>query len=454
MSKGLEYTRKFIIFKKEYGNMTALKPKGHGKLELKGNHLNFSVNIQGAEGGNFYSIELIKGREAKSIGKIYTKDDKSGKAELDINYKELERIGFSLEKIDGIILRRENGVLLGESLNENSNILKRYIEEVETKEIQYEDNIVDKESKPDENTQVQEEIELKEEFISEETQIQQETQIQEEIEPDPILLEEQFESKEDFQGEETTIDLEKDLEEELPIIEQIPIEYIEEIEVTSEEMEQIIPKANTLESAIEVELEQTSNVIVPEDMFCEQKYEQIMEEIFNIPELGYENNIILDESKEVLNNKKTRQSNSITDYVLDILNFFPYSEPFTMNLEGYNWWQIGAEGPETDKSFLPYFSYVVGGNNKSYRFEDEVNPKELLGKYGHYIFGLYNEDDKVKFYIYGIPGKFSLEEHPKLGKTGFNTWFEGREVPGYWLLYIEPETGRILYPINPMIPKS
>lgn len=424
MSNLLEYTRKFIIFKKDYGNMTDLKPKGHGKLELKGNHLDFSVNIQGAEGGNFYSIEFIKGREAKSIGKIYTKDDKSGKAELDINYKELERMGFSLEKIDGIILRRENAVLLGESLNENSKILKDYIKGMETKEVQYEDNILDKESEPVEETQIQEEIEL-----------------------DEILPQEQTETKEDLQVEETTIEL----EEEFPIIEEIPIEYIEEIEVTSEEME---AKQNTLEDAIAIELEETPMTMAPEEMFYEKKYEEIMEEIFNIPELGYENNVVLDESKDGTDAEKTKQVNGITNYVLDILNFFPYSEPFTVNLEGYNWWQIDTEGPEADKSFLPYFSYVIGGNNKSPRFEEEVNPKQLLESYGHYIFGLYNEADKVKFYIYGIPGKFSADEHPKHGNTGFNTWFEGNGAPGYWLLYIEPETGRILYPINPMIPKS
>lgn len=427
MSNMLKYTRKFIIFKKDYGNMTDLKSKGHGKLELKGNHLNFSVNIQGAEEGNFYSIELIKGREAKSIGKIYTKEDKSGKAELNVNYRELEKEGFLLEKVDGIILRRENHVLLGESLNDNSKVIKRYIEEVATREIQYEDNSLDNESEP------QEDIEVEEEFGPEEW-ISEETQFQEEIEQDEVLPEEQFEIEEDFQVEELTIEPKEDnMEpEEDFTTEEIPIEYIEEIGFISEEIEQIdeigftseeierIEESievedidiedieDTLESDIEFEVEGSYNDMNPEEMFREKKYEEIMEEIFNIPELGYENNSILNEAEDGVDSKGSRESDETTDYILNILNLFPYSEPFTVNLQGYNWWQIDIDGPEQHKSFLPYFSYVIGGDNKSYRFEEQVNPKDLLDKYGHYIFGVYNESDKVKFYVYGIPAQFSL----------------------------------------------
>ena len=38
-----------------------------------------------------------------------------------------------------------------------------------------------------------------------------------------------------------------------------------------------------------------------------------------------------------------------------------------------------------------------------------------MGKYGHYLFGLYNIKDEVRFYIYGVPGKFKTEEHPQKG---------------------------------------
>ena len=444
MSNRLNYTRKFIIFKKDYSNMAALKAKGHGKLELKGNNLQFSLNIQGAEASNFYNIELVKGKESKIIGKIYTKEDKSGSANLDINYKDLQKTGFSLEKIDGIILIREASVLLGESLIKNTHLLRNYIENIElnSPEVIHEDQGLLEEVLEEESQEVEENSDIEEEFnagekayIEEEPDIEEETHIEERTYPDQDpILEAEF----------------------TPIEENIPIEYIEEVQVTPEEVQEIYERVpseeDILEDRGEVKEEDFTEENLKEedseDMFCETKYKEIMEEMFNIPELGYENNTIADEDKE------EKQKSGVTDYILNILNFFPYSEPFALTLEGYNWWKIDIEDPELDKSFLPYFNYIVDAKDQTSRFEKEVNPKELLKKYGHYIFGLYNEDDNVKFYVYGIPGSFSLDEHPKQGNTGFNTWFEGVELPGYWLLYIEPETGRILYPINPMIPKS
>lgn len=212
-----------------------------------------------------------------------------------------------------------------------------------------------------------------------------------------------------------------------------------------------IETAESTFQAVEKEEEETPHDDnATEDMFSQKKYEEIMEEIFHIPEIGYEDSSTRDETRAEVDEKQTEK-----DYnILDILNFFPCSEPLTINLQGYNWWMIDIESSQPEKNFLPYFNYAMGMGNKSHRFEDKIEAKQLLNKYGHYIFGLYNEKDKIKFYIYGVPGKFSLDEHPRSGSTGFNTWFEGHQVPGYWLLYIEAKTGRILYPINPMVPRS
>ena len=47
--------------------------------------------------------------------------------------------------------------------------------------------------------------------------------------------------------------------------------------------------------------------------------------------------------------------NQTTNYVLNILAFFPYIEPFKIDLKGYNWWRIDIDDPREDKGFLPYF---------------------------------------------------------------------------------------------------
>ena len=79
---------------------------------------------------------------------------------------------------------------------------------------------------------------------------------------------------------------------------------------------------------------------------------------------------------------------------------------------------------------------------------------DQIKKYNHYLFGLYKEHDEIRYYVYGIPGKYVVEEHPFRGITGFNTWYSSGEKDGYWLIYIDPLTGKVIFPINPMIPSN
>lgn len=129
-----------------------------------------------------------------------------------------------------------------------------------------------------------------------------------------------------------------------------------------------------------------------------------------------------------------------SDYVLSILRYFPYAEPFKEELPGHNWWRIEYNG-EVEEDFLPYFDL----------FKD-TNAHTLMNKYGHYLFGLYNDKDNVKYYIFALPGKFTLEEHPNDGKPGFETWFDGIDEVGYWLIYIDPITGEVIGDLDPMNP--
>lgn len=481
MSNRLSYIKKFIIFKDDYSNMKNLKSKGHGKLEVKGNNLNISLNIKGAETNNFYNVDLIKRRENYTLGRIFTKEDKSGEREIDINYRELEKNGFSLDEVDGIIIYRDSNVLLGEKLKGTGKNLRTYIEGLEReKRVPKEEPVLREES--------QDEIKTEKENM-EDTKIIEEVELIEDAEddiyPDEIEKDRQPSKIEDRENIETELEAEKENineedSEELAIKEAaqiedsqegISIEYVEEAKAIEEAEEEELKGAEEFEEPQE-EVEglpiqdeeneksefetlipyQEESIEEADDVFSEKMYEEIMEEIFNIPELGYENNIDIDESD--IKDKNKAEADEMSEYLKNILNFFPQSEPFTVKLEGYDWWKIEMEEKDEDKSFLPYFSYIIGGNNKPNRLEEEADPKKLLNRYRHYIFGLYNEGEGVKFYMYGIPGRFSLEDYPRGGSTGFNTWFEGVEVPGYWVLYIEPQTGKILYPINPMIPKS
>ena len=140
------------------------------------------------------------------------------------------------------------------------------------------------------------------------------------------------------------------------------------------------------------------------------------------------------------------------NYVLSILRFFPYIKPFNIELNGYDWWRIESDGGNIHRGFLPFYNYLLNMYYEYPNSQNTVTCKHLIQKYGNYLFGMYRVEDDVQYYIYGVPGRFTTLEHPFRGSTGFNTWYESKDGLGYWLLYIDPMTGKILYPINPMIP--
>lgn len=64
----------------------------------------------------------------------------------------------------------------------------------------------------------------------------------------------------------------------------------------------------------------------------------------------------------------------------------------------------------------------------------------------HYLVGLQRSKGKVRYVIYGLPGMYSAV--PPMSIYGLSKWQpekNGRGM-GYWLLYIDAETGEIAYP--------
>lgn len=64
----------------------------------------------------------------------------------------------------------------------------------------------------------------------------------------------------------------------------------------------------------------------------------------------------------------------------------------------------------------------------------------------HYLVGLQREKGKVKYVIYGLPGMYSAV--PPMSIYGLSKWLPKKngQGMGYWLLYIDAETGEIAYP--------
>lgn len=443
MSKNLSFKRKFFILRKEYSNMRNLNPKGHGKLELRNNRLNISLNINYAEKDQYYNIILIGDNKVHELGKIHTDKSYSGKAEFEYNYKDIESIGFPLEKINGILISRDTDILLGGYIDKDDKTIENYIDKLMRADI-----------KPQKKEIIQQEEEISS-LVEDELQLENRPPIA--IRP-PVSENEAIPPEDD---EAEVKYIENDLFKEDDLVETIEgtiEETIEETTVAQEEPVQLENRPPIAEDQyIPLDepgppIEQENRPLVSPAEVTEVEYDKAMQEVFN----DYEESSDEDEVQyvNVESQRKENQKNQTTNYVLNILSFFPFIEPFKIDLMGYNWWKISIDDPREDKGFLPYFSYIAGGNHKYPLVQNTVTARALMRVHGHYLFGLYNVNDEVKFYVYGVPGRFTIEDHPQRGTTGFNTWFEGRENIGYWLLYIDPTTGRIIYPINPMIPKD
>lgn len=149
-------------------------------------------------------------------------------------------------------------------------------------------------------------------------------------------------------------------------------------------------------------------------------------------------------------------NNQVASYTLNVLKFFEEVDPLKEKLEGYNWWEIPYDRRNIYRGFLPYYNYVINVYQQYPFITRSATCQGLIKKYRHYIFGIAKKDDKVKYYIYGIPGKFTRLEHPYNGLTGFTTWYQSsnsiNEKNGYWLLYIDAASGKIITPKKPMIP--
>lgn len=387
----MAYTRKFIILKKEFSQTTS-DLKGHGKIEARGNRGLASVSIENAERESVYNVLLLsKDNGNFKLGKIFTDEWGRGKEEYNFLQRELENERFSLNDISALVVVKDNKVLLGGYIDKDDKSIENYMDTL-SGSIEEDDTETDDERNYEENT-------YKEEICEKETceeEINKESTYQEETQEEKIHEEDTYEEK--------------------------PIDPEEKLE-SPEEIEDEVPERN------------------PEKIY-KGTPKAILEEVKKeIPKQVIDLNHI----------KRLNQKNQTTMYILSILRFFPYIDPFKYDLEGFNWWIVELDKENEYKSFLPYFSYITGGNNKD-KCNNGINPNKLINKYNHYLFGLYNESDEVKYYVYAIPGSFTKEEHPNNGQRGFNTWYEGKNTVGYWILYIDPMTGKQVYPQVPMVP--
>lgn len=185
-----------------------------------------------------------------------------------------------------------------------------------------------------------------------------------------------------------------------------------------------------------------------EDLSCDEKQEnQVNQYDYQYDRITYEDyqKDINDENVEKQGAKK--YSSDYERNLYNLLEKFEPIKPLAHDIRSIKWWKVLYDENSIYKGFLPYFNQIISTYYPYPMANHITSCQTLLKQYGYYIFGIYEKDGKILKFVYGLPGKFTRDQQPYKGVTGFKNWsYKNNDIPGdygYWLAFIDADTGAI-----------
>lgn len=494
MAESISFLRKFIVLE---SHTKTKNLKGFAKIEIKSGKGKLKINIDGLK--NIDKDNLLKGYlisdNDKNLDKVYigtlnVKDNGKGSLDWEFKSNALGDEKISFDKVDMLLIKssghNESISIVGKIKDKAldvANILNKFTDEIIVKKEINKINVNNNKKSVD-LMQIDNDLNKPlDEIINEVKAVKVEKNIEENLEA--VKVEEISKQIEDVNLETVKIE-EIDKE-----VEDINLDTVEigDVRVKNNNIKAETEKKEIInENGNDINLE-TENIEIKDEMIEEVKEERI-EEITNDKVEGQNSEYIEEDLEKVIEKDyikfKSLQSdymeqmnnyygnsikdhNKITDktltnsdqleeYTMNILQYFDQIDVLKRNLPGYEWYKIEVDDNKY-REFLPYYHYTI---NRYYPYPimyKEMTTQKLIKKYNHYIFGIVREDGKVKHYAYGVPGRYRREEQPYGGKTGFMTWIESKARSrsryrlGYWILHIDPISGKIVNPLKPTQPR-
>lgn len=204
------------------------------------------------------------------------------------------------------------------------------------------------------------------------------------------------------------------------------------------------------ENVIEEALEEVDDKIIQ----CEDELE---DDLQGNVEMQINDNIKEDEIKidvtqdneepEVTEQGGRNINNEYERKLFTLLKEFESIKPLANDIKSMKWWRVKYDENSIYKGFLPYFNQIIT-TYYPYPMSNHITTcQTLLKKYGYYLFGIYEKNGKISKYVYGVPGKFTRDQQPYRGVTGFKNWsYKNSELPGdygYWLAFIDADSGAV-----------
>lgn len=193
---------------------------------------------------------------------------------------------------------------------------------------------------------------------------------------------------------------------------------------------------------------------VPTENISEKK-DDIIDEI-DKTETDTENNVDVADEQVSMQNAAPKTSktyrNEYERKLYTLLNEFEVIKPLAHDIKSINWWKVIYDENSIYKGFLPYFNQIIT-TYYPYPLSNRVTTcQALMQKHGYYLFGIYEQNKTISKFVYGIPGKFTRDEQPYRGVTGFKNWsYKNNDIPGdygYWIAFIDANNGSVCDPPN------
>ena len=125
--------------------------------------------------------------------------------------------------------------------------------------------------------------------------------------------------------------------------------------------------------------------------------------------------------------------------------YFNPISPFTPPLKNHQWF---APIDDDEQYLVQFYDNVVDYETLYFsanRIKDEEHPARIIGFYSSN-----HRRVEIDYTVFGVLGEFKPAHQPVRGLTGYVYWqclYEGSTL-GYWVLYLENKSGKIIVPAN------
>jgi hypothetical protein len=188
------------------------------------------------------------------------------------------------------------------------------------------------------------------------------------------------------------------------------------------------------------DIQKNKNKVIQEEI-RDDIQEEGHEEIYGEEKITKNDNFINKQPKD--NNVEFNKSEKFFNRIIEDLE--PFGDDFE-EIGKSKWFRVHVNSIEDMYRASSYNKYAI-------IYYPMINYFPYIIKHGHYIIG-YKFDDmnRVKYVMYGIPGTRETEDQPFDGKYGFVSFVRGKEERGddvgYWLLFYDFRRAVVVIPIQ------